>query len=367
MKYIFVDSYNLIWNGYTARYEKGISGSHNSLMYLAEGLAMDLNNEVIIVSTHNNLIEGEYLNVKYINDCNFNVTNCDYIVMLNNLNSLIILKKIIDYNKIIILMANDLCNYKNFFDIEIDRFIICYTSQVSKNNILLINPFLNNYKNFLLYNSIDLNDIINIDNEVILKKENSLCFFACIDRGLELVEKIIDILDNYILYINNYCEYQTNITNKIIKTENTSKENIFKYMIKSKYFIYPLINLVDNNIHYDTFAYVVLESLLLGVIVIAPRKKIFEEIYGDAICYIDTDDIIPVDDLTYWKKNNSNFGYPIMDRYIEKINLLDNDETLRNEYINKGLSIKDKFSNIKLSNDFVNILEDFKKQEENKK
>ena len=56
-----------------------------------------------------------------------------------------------------------------------------------------------------------------------------------------------------------------------------------------------------------------------------------------------------------------------MDRYIEKINLLDNDETLRNEYINKGLSIKDKFSNIKLSNDFVNILEDFKKQEENKK
>ena len=49
------------------------------------------------------------------------------------------------------------------------------------------------------------------------------------------------------------------------------------------------------------------------------------------------------------------------------INLLDNDETLRNEYINKGLSIKDKFSNIKLSNDFVNILEDFKKQEENKK
>ena len=93
MKYIFVDSYSLIWNGYTSRYEKGISGSHNSIMYLAEGLAMDLNNEVITVSTHNNLIEGEYLNVKYINYCNFNVTNCDYIVMLNNLNSLYILNK----------------------------------------------------------------------------------------------------------------------------------------------------------------------------------------------------------------------------------------------------------------------------------
>ena len=39
MKFIFVDSFDLVWNGYSARYENGISGSHTAIMYLAEGLA----------------------------------------------------------------------------------------------------------------------------------------------------------------------------------------------------------------------------------------------------------------------------------------------------------------------------------------
>ena len=88
MKFIFVDSFDLVWNGKTARYDKGISGSHNGHMYLAEGLALDKNNNVEIVSTKNNMIEDTYMGVKYTNICNFEKTSCDYIVIMNFLNSL---------------------------------------------------------------------------------------------------------------------------------------------------------------------------------------------------------------------------------------------------------------------------------------
>ena len=37
---VFTESFELNgWNGYNARYIKGVSGSHNGPMYLAEGLA----------------------------------------------------------------------------------------------------------------------------------------------------------------------------------------------------------------------------------------------------------------------------------------------------------------------------------------
>ena len=50
MKFIFTESFPLIWNGYTARNNKGISGSHTVSMYLAEGLAKSEENDVTIVN-----------------------------------------------------------------------------------------------------------------------------------------------------------------------------------------------------------------------------------------------------------------------------------------------------------------------------
>jgi glycosyltransferase involved in cell wall biosynthesis len=151
------------------------------------------------------------------------------------------------------------------------------------------------------------------------------------------------------------------INDQFILTSNSSKNTIVNYLSKSKYFVYPLINLDNNFIHYDTFAYVVLEALLHGVIVIAPKIAVYEELYGDSICYIDTDDIISKEDLTVWKnyhkeyysfKSVPNFGYPCVNRYVDKINLLESNPSLRNEYIEKGLKLKDKFSNINITNQF---------------
>jgi FkbM family methyltransferase len=358
MKFIFVDSFNIKWNGYTARHTSGISGSHSCPMYLAEGIAKNHDHCVEFVSVNNNMIEGTHLNVKYLNMDSLKTDECDYIIVSNVLTTFEILNKIRKFKKIIIITHNDLCNYENYlFKIDKNKILIAYNSPFAKTNILLCQPFLNDYESIDLYYSFDMNDLplTTLEN-----KPNQLCYFACIDRGYKMVVNILDKLDNYILYTNTYANQCKHLffTNKknINILDSSSKYSILETVSKSKYFVYPLINLDNNMIHYDTFAYVVLEALLLGCVVIAPKIKVYEDLYGDAVCYIDTSDIIPNNDLLYWKKSNHNFGYPILNRYVDMIHKLDEDDNLRNSYVQKGLLLREKFSNIKISNDFLSLL-----------
>jgi len=368
MKFIFVDCFDLIWNGYTSRFENGVSGSHNGLLYLAEGIAKISGMEVIITSTVNNIIETEYLGVKYINYDNLNENICDYIITHNDLRSWRILNKIHNFNKIIILTHNELFNYERFFSINKSKIIIAYISEFAKTNILNIQPFLKNYESILLYNSIDITDLPTVD---VQNKKNQLCYFACIERGYKLVTEIMKKFENYNLVTNTYAnqckDYFYLDMNNVMVLNNSSKKCTLENVVESKYFVYPLINLENNVIHYDTFAYVVLEALLLGTIVIAPKIGVFEELYGDAICYIETDDIIPKEDLLYWKKCNCNFGYPLIDRYVEMVNRLDGDEELRNSYIRKGLELKYKFCNSGISTNLLSQLTCNKRVEDNLK
>ena len=360
MKFVFVDCFDIKWNGYTARYERGVSGSHNSQMYIAEAISKDIQNSVDFVSTENNIIECHYLDVNYINIDNFERTECDYIIIPMELRSLIILNKIQSYKKIIILTHNEFSYCNLLSQIEPNKILISYISEFAKTNILNTQPFLNNYKSIILHNSIDYNDFINyVDNS---NKENQLCYFACIQRGYKMVVEILKKLDNYKLVTNTYADIHRNLfitrENNVFVLDNSSKYNILNNISRSRYFIYPLIDLDNNCIHYDTFCYVVLEALLLGTVVIAPKIKVYEELYGGAICYIETDDLIPQEDLLYWKKYNHNFGYPLLNRYVEKVKLLDENDELRNSYIKKGLSLRHnfKFSNVKVASQLIAYL-----------
>ena len=49
MKFVLLDSFDIVWNGYSARYKDGISGSHSAIMYLAEGIAKNSDNIVEII------------------------------------------------------------------------------------------------------------------------------------------------------------------------------------------------------------------------------------------------------------------------------------------------------------------------------
>jgi glycosyltransferase involved in cell wall biosynthesis len=371
MKFIFVESFKLNWNGYTARFKSGISGTHNTIMYLAEALAK-LDHDVTVINTSfvtrhipkyntilynihylNNIIPNTYNNVKYINFDKFESTDCDYIITTYNTDDLVILKKINNYKKMIVIMNNPLTgnNINKLQSLDKTKILIAFISNYSKDNILLNNDkFLKEYQHILLHNSIDNNDI-----KPIVQKENSFIFFACIERGFKMSNEIIkkfDKTNKFKIYTNTYADIPKtilNINNNII-TPDTSKNTIFEYCAKSKYFLYPLINLETNKIHCDTFAYVVLEALLHGVVVIAPKLELFVELYGDAICYVDSKSILTEDDLKYtdFCMNNKNFGYPLLNKYVEKLNLLESNSELYNSYVTKGLLLKEKFSNINI-------------------
>jgi hypothetical protein len=394
MKFIFTESFSLKWNGYIARNEKGISGTHNASMYLAEALA-NLGHDVTMLNTscylkniihrdryskrisikgteiiyNNNIIIGEHLGVKYINISDIEDSiDCDYIITTYNVDDLDILKKVNNYKKVIMIInnpftgANNIELLKNF---DKNKIIIAYISNYSKDNILLLKEFLpisdygflNNYNSILLYNSIDINDI-----KPIVEKENSFIFFACLERGYKVALEVRNRFNpEFKMYTNTYDDKnrkKIEVNNNIIMTENTSKNNIFEYCAKGKYFVYSLVDLDTGYVHNDTFAYVVLEALLHGVVVITPRLLLFEELYGDAICYIETDDIIPRVELTHtkWNNKNSNFGLPLVDRYVEKLRLLESNKELYNSYVQKGLLLKDKFDNKKVVNVLLNAI-----------
>lgn len=353
MHFVFIESFDLkSWNGETSRKNRGVSGSHSSPMYLAEGLA-SIGHRVDFISINNNFIETNYLNVNYINFNNYNNSSCDYIITSHKLDDLIILDKIHNYNKIIIILHNDLCCFNRFFDINKDKIILSYINNFGKINIENVQPFLKDYQSFILPNSIDVNDFLPID---IYNKENNFVFFACIERGYKMTCEILKHIDNFNLISNTYYEPFQHIMNNNKKLINSSKYEIFKQLSKSKYFVYPLINLENNCIHYDTFGYIVLEALLNGVVVIAPKIKVYEELYGDAICYIDTSGIIPEEDLLYWKKYNANFGYPLLDKYVQQIRELENNEDLRMNYIEKGLNLRNFYDNKNIAQNLISIL-----------
>jgi glycosyltransferase involved in cell wall biosynthesis len=356
-------------------------------MYLAEALAK-LDHDVTVINTSfvtrhlpkyntilykihylKHIIPETYNNVKYINYDKFESTNCDYIITTYNTDDLEILKKINNYKKMIVIMNNPLCgsNMYKFQSLDKTKILIAFISNYSKDNILLNNDkFLKEYQHILLHNSIDNNDI-----KLITKKENSFIFFACIERGFEMSNEIIKKFDNtskFKIYTNTYADIPKsllNINNNII-TPDTSKNTIFEYCAKSKYFLYPLIDLETNNIHCDTFAYVVLEALLSGVVVIAPKMKLFEELYGNAICYIDTCNIISNKYLESEYVNgvrcnkHPEFGYPVINKYVEKLNLLEQNNELYNSYVEKGLLLKEKYSHVNIVNTLLDNIDKLK-------
>jgi len=354
LTFVFVESFALKWNGDTARNISGVSGTHASSMYLAEAFGQQGHN-VFYVNSHNNMIETTYNGVRYINYANFQLDKCDYIIATYMLRDLLIINKIKEFEKIIFLMNNDFYEHqiyrRQFEAIPTNKVIIGYLTEFGKTNVENLQPFTKKYANMIIPNSIDLNDIKPFHSD---EKSQMMAFFACEGRGFKLAMEIVKKLCDYKMYANTYANENSLFKSAfsetfIVKSENTSKTAVFDCLVKSRYFIYPLINLDNNHIHYDTFAYVVLEALLHGVVVICPPIKVYTDLYGDAIYYIDTAGIIPEDDLIHWRKYNPNFGYPLMDKYIEAVRKLDSDESLRQSYIQKGLALRDRYSHTNVS------------------
>jgi hypothetical protein len=114
--------------------------------------------------------------------------------------------------------------------------------------------------------------------------------------------------------------------------------------------------------HYDCAPYVILEALLHGVIVITVRNSVFEELYGDAVCYIESDDLFSIKCFKTWSNNieiNMDFqdfinGYT--ERFIDKVVELEGDIELQNKYIQRGLALKERYSNNTIATELINYI-----------
>ena len=315
MRFIFVESFELgNWNGKIARRGNSVSGGHNSIVYLSEGLARIPGTEVEVVSIKDNIAETTFNGVIYTNFSRFLTKSCDYVVSTNNPADLQILQKITSFKKIIIQSHSPIENFEYLNQIDANRVIVSYVSETAKTRT--------DMNSIVFNNTFDSDDIH--DNQLNNKKEMSICYFACLERGYKLLPPIMEKLDDYQLYTSADL------------TTNPSKYNVFQYISRSRYFIYPLIN------YHSTFGYCVLEALLHGTVVITPKIRAFEELYGDAICYIDASDIYSEQSL--------------VDRYAEKVRFLDANPDIRNLYIQRGIKLKDKFCNKRRAKEFVEIL-----------
>lgn len=424
MKIVFVESFlNKEWNGYTARYIEGVSGSHSTIFYLAEAIAKQ-NHEVTVIQQYA-IFDPKWVNGVYYQCMEYlpdeDNTQYDVLVFTFQLEDTNIFNKIKNYKKVAFIMncieltkfkfppfgkswfynspkfffssirQGEYVHHRNFFEImDRDKLNFLYVSENSKLNTFFINRPIECIKHHLLHNSIDIEDFTNKEGELFTvsddKKENNFVFFACIERGYSMVVEVakrfkgkFNIVasnyDNKEYISNNDGNSKLNILSDVSSTssidgitilhpKNTSKQEIFKWNRRSKYFIYSCFNSNNNYLHYDTFAYVVLEALLCGTIVIAPRMRVFEELYGDAIYYINTDGIINQVDLEYshwwdsksnmiWNKVFPNISNVLVDKYVEAIQHLESDPVLRNTYIQKGFNLKDKFSNHKIADSFL--------------
>jgi hypothetical protein len=372
MKFVFVESFQLSkWNGYNARYIKGVSGSHNGPMYLAEALA-SFGHEVIFISMRNMMESIVYKNVRYMNYEDMPDMDTDVLVTTNNIFDYEIFQKLKKFRKVVLVIHNelyndnpeDMHNFDPLFKLKPSSILVVYVSKTSRENFIDSQSFLRCCNDVVLPNSIDLNDVVACNWE---KKMKSFVFFTAYERGMKMVSEILNKTPNFILWTNTYNEnerkWMEEIPGSIYLTADSSKHTIFNHLAHSRYFIYPLIDLDHRNpnagkfsINTDTFGYTVLEALLHGVVVLTPRMAVYEEWFGDAICYIDTDDLMPRSTLSVWKQCNENLGYPILYRYIAKIHELEANPALRLSYVEKGYALKDKFSNVTIANQLIDNL-----------
>lgn len=347
---VFIESFlnmSTPWNGRMMREEVGISGSHTAIIYLAEEIASWDNYNVYVLS--HGVIDEDYKNVKYRLIENVNNIECDVAIITFNLEDIVTLASKLTFRgkrNIISVLGCDLCHTERIghFNIENDLTVIHLTNNVREiskaKNVCAVH-----YPYDIIPNSLDIDDLC----EPLAVKENAFVYFPCYERGFEISKAVASHFTDFVLYCNTYYnEFRGKMpladNIKRISDSSSPKKMIYSYLAKSKYFVYPLINLDNHMIHYDTFGYVVIEALLHGVVVLTPRLKVFEELYGSAVCYVDCEDIVDPIVLNTWGHREHNLGIPMIERYIAKINELENDKGLYESFVKKGLELRDKFS-----------------------
>jgi FkbM family methyltransferase len=368
---LFVNSlsndFGINWNGETVRTTAGKSGTHMNHIFMAEAFAKKGHNTYV---TSHNISPTTHNGVKYIKmtDCyeHLNGINMDYFFTNNHITDFLFIRQLNNYkhSKIFAVMSNPFDgNINELSHFDVSQIHLLFTSKNILDIVMENESQLLKYTSHILPYCIDIDEIK--DNTQSIggiapppheltavtadKRNKNMSFFPTFERGYYLLTLLLEQLPDFVLRVGTY--YLTNIsivdeTNPQIKAvRNTSRNSVYDVLNTSKYFIYPLIHLETNRIHYDTFAYCVLEALLHGVVVIAPPVKIFKELYGDAICYIDKcEKFIDPYNLSHFGVTDSTFGEECIPLYLEQIRKLETDGEYYRTFVERGRALKNTYS-----------------------
>lgn len=333
------------WNGFTSRFRNGTGGTESAIIYMAEHIA-EQGHQSIVVCVNNSIEEIVYNKVRYVNYDNFTQDVCDIIIATSTIDSLAILNKIVSYQKIFIVSHQVFCGniipvVNDTFQQKSHKINFLYISEFAKKETKRIVPFTNNFRDIVIGNCLNSNEVHYLPS---IQKEKAFCFFACIERGLSEALAVCSSFPDFKCYLSTYyLPYTSYLQNssQCSRLENTCRPTIYNTLAKSKYFLYSTFMLQRGIFHYDTFAYVVYEALIHGVIVITVPMDLFIELYGDAVYYIPFDrKYLNQDDYTPHPELHTY----ISNEFIKAIQILEESPSLQQAYIAKGRLLLNKFS-----------------------
>jgi glycosyltransferase involved in cell wall biosynthesis len=347
---VFIESYtdqSSPWNGRMIREKSGVSGTITACVFLAELLSATGKYDVTFLSR--GIVDEVYRGVKYTNYYKIHEFVCDFVFITHNMQDLEMLYDKLKYEeakpKIISVIRHKLKNISYLEFVKDHQMSVIYTSMSVKENCERINCPSTKYPYTIIPNCIDIYELCEPPRE----KERAFVFFTELERGFDLAREVIVNFPEFKLYCNTYVNQERLKLvsgDQLIKLDDftSPKNRIYEILAKSKYFIYPLVNLENNAVHCSSFGYPILEALLHGVVVIAPRMKLYEELYGDAIYYVDAEGDVNPDVFKYWNQYEDDLGRPMIGKYIEAICELESNYFLYNSYVDRGLALKRKFS-----------------------
>ena len=364
MKFIFVESFSLPnrWNGRTHRDIAGLSGTHAASIYLAEALVA-LGHEARFISP--NILPGIHRGVSYESVDSTTVRHCDAAILTYNGRDIevMILAKI-SCTKIYLYMGNPWFPIIPFAQIAIQfpsiKLAMLNVSEFQRVNCLYEQAWTGNVEQVPFSNSLDVTEIPPpLDWAT---KGNRFVFFACFERGGHVAFEVAKHFPGFQFVGMNYtCGTDVNKFRTMVGSDpyrqlrlvQGGRLAVLEALRQCKFFIYPLVN-PDGQVHYDTFGYVVLEALLCGVIVIAPRMSCYEELFGEAVAYIDVSDLLTLEERYRWDRKLPVLGSrKMIDRYVAKVIELESDPTLRQLHLNRGLALREQYSHLALGQRFI--------------
>ena len=193
----------------------------------------------------------------------------------------------------------------------------------------------------------DIFETYNCNNKI----KQSFIFAACWERGGEMALNIFNSLNWKNGQFHAFSYISEEIPN-VINHKSCDKYILKSYLDKTEYFVYPLISHRSDAIHKDTFACVVAEALATKNIVITFGIGALPEIYKDHIIYIELPNDIDLNDIYTTTPNIKNetknkiYNEDIIKKFVDKINYLENNPSIKEDIKQRGYDFAMKSFNI---------------------